>query len=307
MADAEKIEDIKAVDMMNYPSECGYGQYLFKYEEFKIMARTTFKSIWGGKVPTEEDLKKTGFMTGHADVPSLIKTMDETGFDYVVISDVKMWSYWYHFKLILDYGVNVVNKCVQAGKGRIIGGVGYNPFRIDESLREIEKAVKEYGFKYVYMHPITFGCAPNDRRCYPLYAKCVELGIPVGMQVGHSAEPLPSEVGHPMYVDEVAIDFPTLKINLSHTGYPWIDEWCSMIFRHPNVYGDISAYNPKNLNPATVTFMSGGRGAEKTMFGSNTYGLGLTKNQFLALPLKDKIKKLILRDVALEFLGLPNK
>jgi hypothetical protein len=47
MADAEKIEDIKAVDMMNYPSECGYGQYLFKYEEFKIMARTTFKSIWG--------------------------------------------------------------------------------------------------------------------------------------------------------------------------------------------------------------------------------------------------------------------
>jgi predicted TIM-barrel fold metal-dependent hydrolase len=107
-----------------------------------------------------------------------------------------------------------------------------------------------------------------------------------------------------MYVDEVAIDFPTLKINLSHTGYPWIDEWCSMIFRHPNVYGDISAYNPAHLNPATVQFMNGGRGREKVMFGTNTYGLKLTKGQFLSLDIKDETKRRVLRENALEFLGL---
>jgi predicted TIM-barrel fold metal-dependent hydrolase len=304
MADVEQTEDIKAVDMMNYPSEAGKGQYLFKWEEMRIMARTTFKSIWGGKVPTEQELKESGFMTGHPDVPSLLKTMDEVGFDYVVISDVKMWSYRYHFQLILDYGIEVINDLIKQGEGKLIGGASYNPFRIEDSLRDIEIAVKEYGFKYVYMHPITFGIHLNDKKLYPVYAKCNELGVSIGLQVGHSAEPLPSWVGHPYDLDEVAIDFPNLKINLSHTGYPWVDEWCSMIFRHENVYGDISAYNPKNLTPATVTFMSGGRGAEKTMFGSNTYGLKLTKDQFLALPIKDKHKKRILRDNAIEFLGL---
>ena len=304
------MEDIKAVDIMNYPGEAGYEGhqgFMFQYDEYKTMALSTFKSQFGGRVPTEEDFKKIkemGFMPGHNSPEELVKGMDEAGYDYVVINDVKMWSYHSHFKLIMDYGIDTVNEVVQRGKGRLIGGASYNPFRIDESLRDIEKAVKEYGFKHVYFHPITFGLAPNVKKCYPLYAKCVELGIPVGMQVGHSAEPLPSWVGHPMYVDEVAIDFPTLKINMSHTGYPWIDEWCSMLFRHPNVYGDISAYNPAHLNPATVQFMNGGRGREKVLFGTNTYGLKLTKDQFLSLNIKDETKRRVLRENAIEFLGL---
>jgi len=164
--------------------------------------------------------------------------------------------------------------------------------------------VKEYGFKYCYMHPITFGISPNDKKLYPCYAKCMELGIPVGMQVGHSAEVLPSWVGHPYEVDEVAIDFPDLKINMSHTGYPWIDEWCSMIFRHPNVYGDISAYNPSHLEPTTVKFMNGSRGRNKVLFGTNSYGLQLCKDQFLELPLKEETKRRVLHDNAVEFFGL---
>jgi predicted TIM-barrel fold metal-dependent hydrolase len=233
-----------------------------------------------------------------------VKTMDEVGFEYIVITDVKMWSYYFHHQVIMEYPHDEIYKMVKESKGRIVGGASYNPFRIDDSIREIDKAVKEYGFKYVYFHPITFGVAPSDAKCYPLYAKCSELGVPVGMQVGHSAEPLPSWVGHPMEVDKVAIDFPNLKINLSHTGYPWVDEWCSMIFRHPNVYGDISAYNPRNLTQETVRFMNSSRGREKVMFGSNSYGLKLTKEQFLALDIKDETKQRVLRDNAIEFLGL---
>ena len=115
---------------------------------------------------------------------------------------------------------------------------------------------------------------------------------------------LPSWVGHPMEVDKVAIDFPNLKINMSHTGYPWVDEWCSMIFRHPNVYGDISAYNPRNLTDDIVSFFNSSRGREKVMFGSNSYGLKLTKAQFLDLPIKDETKKRVLGQNAKEFLGL---
>ena len=301
------MDDIKTIDIMNYAGEVGFYDYMFKWEEFKIMAVSTFKTQFGGRVPSEEEFKQikdSGFMGGHPSVEAMLKTMDEVGYDYVVISDVKMWSYRSHFQLIMDTGIDQINEYVQKGNGRIIGGVSYNPFRIDDSIRDIEKAVKEYGFKYAYFHPITFGLSPNDKKCYPLYAKCSELGVPVGMQVGHSAEPLPSWVGHPMDVDEVAIDFPNLKINLSHTGYPWVDEWCSMIFRHPNVYGDISAYNPRNLSAETVKFMNSSRGREKVMFGSNGYGLKLTKDQFMDLEIKDTTKTRVLRENAMEFLGL---
>ena len=77
-----------------------------------------------------------------------------------------------------------------------------------------------------------------------------------------------------------------------------------MIFRHPNVYGDISAYNPAHLNPATVQFMNGGRGREKVMFGSNAYCLKLTKSQLLSLYIKDETKRRVLRDNAIEFFDL---
>jgi hypothetical protein len=300
-----------SVDIMNYPTEAGFQEYLYDWEEFKIMARSTFKSQMGGKVPSREEVRKAqasgAFMAGHPTPEALIKTMDEADFEYVCLCDVKMWSYYYHHKIIMDYGVDPIYDLIKNSKGRLIGAASYNPFRIDESLRDIEKAVKKYGFKYVYMHPITFGLSFADAKLYPLYAKCSELGIPVGMQVGHSAEVLPSWCGHPYEVDKVAIDFPNLKINMSHTGYPWVDEWCSVIFRQPNVYGDISAYNPSNLTQDIVSFFNSSRGRDKVMFGSNTYGLKLTKGQFLALPIKEEAKKRVLGLNAREFLGLNKK
>ena len=180
----------------------------------------------------------------------------------------------------------------------------YDPFRIEASLFEIERAVRDYDFRYVYFHPLSYGLPPNDRRFYPLYAKCTELGIPVGLQVGHSAEVLPSDGGRPMLVDDVAIDFPNLRINLSHTGWPWVDEWCSMLWRHPNVYGDISAYFAKSLDERLVRFMDSSRGRNKVLFGTNGLGLERCKKEFLGLDTKDETKCAVLHDNALRFLGL---
>jgi predicted TIM-barrel fold metal-dependent hydrolase len=303
------MEEIRGIDMMNYPDAAGFDkEFIFDFKEYQVMCSGTFKTIFKGHIPNREEYKKIrdqGFMKINASPEELVAEMDAAGFDYVVLSDMKMWSPRYHHQLIYgaDMTVDILGEIVARGRGRIIGGAGYNPFKISESLRDIERGVKEYGFKYAYMHPITFGIAANDKKCYPLYAKCMDLGISVGMQVGHSAEPLPSDVGRPMYVDEVAIDFPDLKINLSHTGYPWIDEWCSMLWRHNNVYGDISAYNPAHLEPATINFIKG-RGQDKVMFGTNGFGLGSMKNAFLSLDIKDSIRKKVLRDNALVFLGL---
>jgi hypothetical protein len=215
-----------------------------------------------------------------------------------------MWSYRHHHKLIIDQPEEVVAKAIAQAPDRLIGAAGYNPFRIDESLRRIETAVGDWGFRYVYFHPMTFGVAPNDRRCYPLYAKCVELGIPVGFQVGHSAEVLPSEVGRPMLVDDVAIDFPDLKINMSHTGWPWTGEFCSMIWRHPNVYGDISAYFPSTLDKELIAFMDSSRGRNKILYGTNGFDLARFKADFENLEISDKTRERVLHRNAVEFLGL---
>ena len=299
------------IDIMNYAPLVapGLSGTEYQFDEFQTMVRTTLRPLlrngivttqWGREVdvahpPTEPDPT--------LNIDGALAELDRTGCDAAVLACVKMWSYRSHHRLIMDMPEEVVAEAVQKGGGRFIGGAGYNPFRIDDSLRRIETFVRDHGFRYVYFHPITFGLAPNDRRCYPLYAKCAELGIPVGMQVGHSAEPLPSNVGHPMLADDVAMDFPDLKINLSHTGWPWTGEFISMLWRHPNVYGDISAYFPKSLDPELVRAMDR-QIRHKVMIGSNGLDLKRCVEELNELPLRDASKERILRQNAVEFLGL---
>ena len=299
------------IDIMNYAPLVapGLSGTEYQFDEFQTMVRTTLRPLlrngivttqWGREVdvahpPTEPDPT--------LNIDGALAELDRTGCDAAVLACVKMWSYRSHHRLIMDMPEEVVAEAVQKGGGRFIGGAGYNPFRIDDSLRRIETFVRDHGFRYVYFHPITFGLAPNDRRCYPLYAKCGELGIPVGLQVGHSAEPLPSNVGHPMLADDVAIDFPDLKINLSHTGWPWTGEFISMLWRHPNVYGDISAYFPKSLDPELVRAMDR-QIRHKVMIGSNGLDLRRCVEELNELPLRDASKERILRQNAIEFLGL---
>lgn len=300
-----------AIDIMNYAPLVAPGLAGPEYqsEEFKIMLSTTFKrmseggtakTLWGREVTLNEPIELDPTLK----VDEALKWMDSAGYEICVLACLKMWSYYYHHELIIDNPEEVVAEALKVAPDRFIGGAGYNPFRIDESIRRLDVAYHEWGFRYAYFHPMTFGVAPNDRRCYPLYAKCVELGIPVGMQVGHSAEVLPSNFGRPMLVDDVAIEFPTLKINLSHTGWPWTSEFCSIIWRHPNVYGDIAAYFPKSLPSELVEFMNGSRGREKILYGTNGFDLARYKQEFEDLPISDKAKERILHQNAREFLSL---
>lgn len=300
-----------AIDIMNYAPLIapGLSGPEYRYQEFQILLHTTFKrmaqggtvqTLWGRTVPVDGDCEADATLA----VEDALKRMDDAGYDISVLACLKMWSYYHHHQLIIDHPEEVVADALRKAPDRLVGAAGYNPFRIQDSIARIETAVREWGFRYVYFHPITFGVAPNDRRCYPLYAKCVELGIPVGFQVGHSAEVLPSNVGRPMLVDDVAIEFPNLKINMSHTGWPWTGEFCSMIWRHPNVYGDISAYFPASLPLELVEFMDSARGRDKILFGTNGMDAARAKTEFEELPISDKTKERVLRQNAIEFLSL---
>lgn len=296
------------IDAMNYAPFVapGLSGPEFQFKEFQTMLRTTLRPLlkdglitsqWGKVIdvdnPPNAPDPKLDLERAYAD-------MARTGAETIVLCCMKMWSYYSHHQLIMDLSEEVVAQAIKIDPNKFIGGAGYNPFRISESLTIIETCVRELGFTYVYFHPITFGLAPNDRRCYPLYAKCVELGVPVGLQVGHSAEPLPSNPGRPMLVDDVAIEFPTLKINLSHTGWPWTAEFISMLWRHPNVYGDISAYFPKALDPELVRAMDK-QLRNKLMIGSNGLNLKRCVDELYELGLREKTLQNILHDNAATF------
>lgn len=306
------MEDIKAIDIMNYPNQVKDIPYNFNdWEEWRKVCTTTFKPFFPlGRFPqTPEEYEKHKHLYGTAFYPyesldTFIEAMDKEGYDRVCITAVKMWSFRRSFQLIFDFTIDQVYDLMKRSKGRIIGAAGYNPLRIKESLDDIEKSVKEYGFKFVYAHNISFGIPFNDKKMYPLYGLCSTLKIPVSLQTGHSAEALPSWVGNPMAIDEVVMDFPDLKINLSHTGFPWIKEWIDLVWKHENVYGDISAYMPENLDPELLSFIGSGKGNGKVMWGTNGLGLRHGKQSILKMDMKDKYKENILRNNAIRFLGL---
>lgn len=99
--------------------------------------------------------------------------------------------------------------------------------------------------------------------------ECVELGIPVCLQVGHTGPLMPSEVGRPIpYIDQIALDFPELTIVCGHIGYPWTTEMIAVATKHKNVYIDTSAYSSNRYPKELVDYMKK-HGKNKVMFGTN--------------------------------------
>jgi len=137
-----------------------------------------------------------------------------------------------------------------------------------EAVRELRDRVAQ-GFVALRVVPWLWEAAPTDRRYYPLYTACVDLGIPFCTQVGHTGPLRPSETGRPIpYIDQVAIDFPELAIVCGHIGYPWTTEMIAVADKHPNVYIDTSAYATHRYPPELVDYLTG-RGRDKVLFGTN--------------------------------------
>ncbi len=139
-----------------------------------------------------------------------------------------------------------------------------------DAVRELRRCVTEVGFKGLRVIPWLWEAPPTDRRYYPLYAACVELGVPFCTQVGHTGPLRPSETGRPIpYIDQVAIDFPELVIVGGHIGYPWTEEMIAVCRKHENVYVDTSAYTTKRVPVELIDYMKTRSGRRKVMFGTN--------------------------------------
>ena len=182
--------------------------------------------------------------------------------------DVALTTAWYGPMGALVSNDEVA-EFVSASGGRLRGVASVdirNPVR---AVAELRRCVGELGMVALRVLPWLWETPPTDRRMYPLYAACVELGIPFCTQVGHTGPMMPSEPGRPIpYIDQVAIDFPDLTIVGGHIGYPWTTEMIAVATKHPNVYIDTSAYTVRRYPSELVAYMKG-HGRHKVLFGSN--------------------------------------
>lgn len=158
---------------------------------------------------------------------------------------------------------------VRQHPGRFFGMASVDLANPVAAVRELERAVREFGCKALRIVPWLWKLPPNDKLYYPLYVKCIELGIPFCTQVGHTGPLMPSETGRPVpYLDEVALTFPELRIVAGHIGHPWTDEMIGLAWKHDNVFIDTSAYLPRYYPKPLLDFMQS-YGQDKVLFGTN--------------------------------------
>eukprot|EP00439_Symbiodinium_sp_Y106_P087129 s128_g40.t1 len=129
--------------------------------------------------------------------------------------------------------------------------------------------VQNHGFVAVRILPWLWQKYANDPLFYPIYTACVELGVPLCLQVGQTGPMRPSDMGRPIpYLEQVLLDFPDLVVVAGHIGAPWLEEMLFLAGKFPNLYIDTSAYLPSRYPHALVEYMRG-RGAKRVLYGSN--------------------------------------
>lgn len=217
-----------------------------------------------------------------------VQILDASGIDRIVVPSFKMWSYRDHYWM-WQLSTDDVHEVISRYPDRMFGMEGIDPRDGLPGLQRLERAVKEFGFIGAHYHSHGFGIAIDDPRMFPYYAKCAELDIPIVVQIGHSAEKMPSATGRPILIDNIALHFPELRFVAAHTGWPWTEELVAMAWKHENVFVGTTAHAPKYWDPGLVSFING-RGRGKVAFGTDfpvvTHADAV--EQVKALELKDK-------------------
>jgi hypothetical protein len=203
----------------------------------------------------------------------------------------------------------LVAEAVRQHPTRFKGLAGVDPTEGMAGVRALERAVREHGFVGAHTYPHWFELAPDHAKYYPFYAKCVELDIPIQLQVGQSMIYDPAyprrSTGRPIALDAPACDFPELKLVGIHVGIPWTDEMIAMAWKHANVYIGCDAHRPPYWPEAFVKYMNS-YGQDKVIYGTDFPVLDFerTRADFDALRLKPEVRRKVLRDNAVRLYKL---
>ena len=178
---------------------------------------------------------------------------------------------------------------------------------------EARRLIEEFGIKGFKFHPPMQDFHPADRMAWPIYEVIAEYGLPAIFHTGHSGMGtgmrggggVRLKYGQPMLVDDVAVDFPDMKIILAHPSWPWTDESLSMALHKENVYIDLSGWSPKYF-PAPVIQYTNTQLRKKVLFGSD-FPLIKPDHWIKAAAeagIREDVMPLVLKDNAATLLGL---
>lgn len=202
---------------------------------------------------------------------------------------------------------NLVLDCMRKHPDLFIGFYGFDPHRKMDALRGFRTAVTRDGMRGASIEPCMAGLRADHALYYPLYAACCEMDVPVIVTAG-LAPHMPTISLDPMdprYIDNVARDFPELRILISHGGYPWIIEAMAVAQRNRNVYLDFSTCLGKPL--ANVLIEAAGSSlSDKVVFASANPFVDVSRavEAFAGLPFAPDIRERIAYFNGCAFLGL---
>jgi predicted TIM-barrel fold metal-dependent hydrolase len=207
-----------------------------------------------------------------------------------------------------------IDRIVHLHPDRFVGFASVDPHRND-AIEVLEKAFRDMGMQGLKLHPSKQQFYPADPKVYPIYEKCIEYNKPVIFHAGMSWEPNTLlKYANPVNFEEVAIEFPDLRLCLAHFGFPWVLETASLILKYENVYADTSMLymdSPDDFFDQIFTKIMGISWVDnnlnnKVLFGSNSprFRPRRIKQGLDSLSLRPKTKAKILGENAMKFLNL---
>ena len=243
------------------------------------------------------------------DDETVVAALDQAGIDRTLITGFDEFSS-VHETFIPN---ELVAGLAERHPDRFIPFAGADVLAGMDAVRDFEHFVRDRGFRGLSVRPFMVGLPADDRRYYPLYAKCVELDVPVSIHSSANWTTVAvSDLGHPRHIDVVAADFPELKIVMSHAGYPWVLESALLAWKYPSVYLELAAHRPRYLaTPGTgwEPLLRYGTTTirDKVLFGTGWFLLGRPPGQiveeFRALPVPEAVLEMWLWRNAEALLG----
>jgi uncharacterized protein len=213
-------------------------------------------------------------------------------------------------------GNDKVVEIAAASPDVLIPFASINPHRGKEGVEEARRLIAGgaiCGFKF---HPPLQEFFANDRMAYPLYEVIAESGLPALFHTGHSGigtrvrggGGVRQKYGNPIYLDDIAVDFPDMPMILAHPSFPWQDEAISVCLHKPQVYIDLSGWSPKYFSPLLIQYANTLL-KDKMLFGSDFPVITPDRwlKDFETIGIKDEVRPMILKDNAVRLFGLKNQ
>ncbi len=289
------MEKLVAIDVHTHAEEpCNHARD-DGYNEFQAGMAAYFKNPAGmdGMLPTVE---QTAAYYRERKIGAVIFPVDaerETGFR--------------------RYSNEEVAEIATANDDILIPFASIDPWKGKMAAREARRLVRDFGVRGFKFHPTFQGFWPNDRMAYPFYEVLEEEGVVALFHTGQTGvgSGMPGGMGmrlkysNPMAIDDVAVDFPDLRIIMAHPSFPWQEEALSVAQHKPNVYIDLSGWSPKYF-PEVLVRYSNSILKKKILFGSDWPAI--TPDRWLAdfenAPFRDEVRPLILKENAQKLLNL---